>query len=396
MNGETSINPSGEFEQELTDSLLLSKAEQEKPESSYVLQTPQEFRDDFVKAVSNATHQVGLETMQFEVCDDTLPIFEAMKHARQRGVADVRFHYDRVALTHIRSGKAEAAVYKGRTLPRTFKKNERVGLIQANVAREQLVAELEAIGVTSSNNKERGKYEHGSHNHVKLAIVDDVAWIGTMNLRETDFAMSNFMLKITDPQWVEKLKEVFEQTEEAELGSDRTIEKNNEEPHDTQLLLDSGVKEQSIIYDKAVEMAESLGEGDEFIMISQWPPVEKMMFGDLMSKLVGKMRQGAKGTFLMSPAEDLHFIKTLSPLLQSSIEKKQRKTPNMQAKNLARKTHAKAFVIKRASGEVEVLFGSHNFTSFTVKNGTRELAMYSKDPEITAQIVQFLEKVQSE
>lgn len=65
----------------------------------YTLQTPEEFRDDFVRLANQAgpTDMVGFETMQFEVCNATDPIFQALKDAEGRGVQDVRFHYDRVA-----------------------------------------------------------------------------------------------------------------------------------------------------------------------------------------------------------------------------------------------------------------------------------------------------------
>ena len=68
----------------------------------------------------------------------------------------------------------------------------------------------------------------------------------------------------------------------------------------------------------------------------------------------------------------------------------------MKAVNLARMTHAKAFLIKRVNGEREVLFGSHNLSSWTVHNGTRELAMWTKDPVIVSQVDEFLNAVQSE
>lgn len=392
MNGETHHNlPTGtnqDLPHDLTDSLLLSKAEQEKPEPSFVLQTPQQFRDDFVAAVSRATRQVGLETMQFEVGKDTVPIFDELLKAKYRGVPDVRFHYDRFARVSIKADGKKSFVHNGKAL------HYRRPIKHAARMREQLIDELEAASVTNPQDKQRGMYLHGSHNHVKLAIVDDVAWFGTMNLREEDFAMSNFMVKVTDPRWVSKLKEVFEQTERHDFGADEVF--TIEGQPSTQLLLDSGAKDQSVIYDRATEMIGSLQEGDEFTIISQWPP-QKMLFGEMADTFDAAMARGAKGTFLINPAEDLHNVAPqLSPLLQKSIAKKQRTNSNMIAYNLARKTHAKALVIKRASGEVEVLFGSHNFTSRTVKNGTRELAMWSQDPEIVSQITQFLESVQNE
>jgi len=83
----------------------------------------------------------------------------------------------------------------------------------------------------------------------------------------------------------------------------------------------------------------------------------------------------------------------VSLALQKKVDKMQAKNPNMIIENLPQRTHAKAFLIKRADGSRETLFGSHNFTSWTVRNGTRELAMWSQDPDVTTMIEDFLGSV---
>jgi hypothetical protein len=360
------------------------------PESGFNLQTPQEFRDNFVDAVSKAKEQVGLETMQFEAGEETAPIFAAIQAAERRGVNDVRFHYDRVALKHVRAGDDEAFVVAGRTV---MHRGDKPALKQAHSSREQLLSELEASGISSPSLRKRGTHKRLSHNHAKLAIADDVAWFGTMNFRESDFRMSNFMLRVDDPYWVGVLKEIFNQTEATEPGSDKVFQDN--EDSDTALLLDAGVKNESIIYDKAVEMANSLQQGDEFIMISQWTPI-KVAFGALAEILQEKLKQGVAGTFLLSPEQDLHPSRRVAHYLQRKMERIQQQNPSMTVENLPRQTHAKAFLVKRANGSQEVLFGSHNFTSWTVRNGTRELAMWSRDPAIIEQLVDFLGDVRRE
>jgi phosphatidylserine/phosphatidylglycerophosphate/cardiolipin synthase-like enzyme len=362
-------------------------------EKPFTLQSPQEFRDDFVASASLATEQVGLETMQFEVCEDTQPIYDTITQAKERGVEDVRFHYDRVALRHLRVGEDQAFVFLGRTV---LHRGDKAALKQANTERVQLVNSLESQQITDPSNRKRGQNNHMSHNHVKLAIVDDTAWFGTMNFRAMDFDISNFMVKVTDPHWVDKLKEVFEQTEATDPQEDKVFTKYDEaDREETVLLLDAGAKDKSVIYEKALQMADSLREGDEFVMISQWPPI-KTVYGAFAEKLSEKTKAGARGTYLMSPEDRLHPSRRASRMLQTQVKKMEQLDPNMKAVNLARMTHAKAFMIKRANGEQEVLFGSHNLTSWTVHNGTRELAMWSKDPMIVGQIASFLESVQSE
>jgi hypothetical protein len=108
------------------------------------------------------------------------------------------------------------------------------------------------------------------------------------------------------------------------------------------------------------------------------------------------MNEGTRAKFLISPEEDLHFNRTAARILQQKLRIMQHQQPNMTVDNLARRTHAKVILIKRANGEREVLAGSHNFTSWTVRNGTRELAMWSKDPEVVDEIQGFLEGVEAE
>jgi hypothetical protein len=218
-----------------------------------------------------------------------------------------------------------------------------------------------------------------------------------MNFREVDYKISNFMVKVTDPQWVDAVKQVFDHTEGTELGNDKAFVKYDEDQQiETALLMDSGQERQSVILDKARQMADSLAPGDEFVLISQYPPL-KMMFGDLLGDLQEKARQGAHGSFLMSPEENLHpFSRRASRRLQGMVDKAEELNPNLKVTNLARQTHAKAFLIKRSDGQKEVLFGSHNFIDRSVRHGTKELAMWTKDPAIVDQIEAFLQAVENE
>lgn len=375
-------------------------------EQQFVLQTPEEFRDDFVAAASRATTQVGLEVMQFEVNGNTQPIFDALMLARQNGVDDVRFHYDRVALKHIRTsdiegeGTSSAYVALGITAMHGGAKNK-TAVRQDVTNRARLVRELELQGITDPSNKKRGQHGILSHNHVKIAVADNEAWFGTMNLRGIDFSLSNFMMKVTDPHFVGVIKEVFEQTKSGVLGEDKIYPKYDDAGEiDTMLMLDTGVKGRSVIFEKALTMARSLAPGDQFTFIGQWPPVEgrlgRAVYGDLMDILNAQTRAGVKGKYLMSREEDLHPTQKGTRYLQRKAKEMEAGDPNMTAINLTRSTHAKGFLITRADGSREVLFGSHNLTKWTVRNGTRELAMWSKDPEIVDQFANFIDTVESE
>lgn len=351
------------------------------PKPSFQLQSPLEFRDNFVQAAQIAQNQVGIETMQYEVCDETRPIFESLLNT---DATSVRFQSDRVAGSHIAVGDSKAIVLKGLTLP--YKGTEWGALQRASNEREMIMRKLKDRGIGFEGEK------HGlfRHNHVKLAIADNVAWFGTMNLRKLDFDISNFMMKVEDPYWVDVLKDVFDQTEQSGIVEDRIFKKDDSS--DTELLLDAGVPKQSAIFQRAHEMVRSMKEGDEFVYVGQWPPVRVMM-GSLLDAMQTKADEGVNGTFLMSPEDELHPIGGVSNFLQRKVDKKFASNPHLTAENLPVGTHAKILMIKRKDGSREVLFGSHNLTSWTVWTGTRELSMWTKDPVIVEQLNGFVEGV---
>lgn len=369
-------------------------------EKQFELQTPREFRDDFVSSARGA-RRLGLEFMQFEVCPDTMPIFESLVQAKERGADDVRFHYDPVALWHIRAGKSRAWTYRDRII---FHRGDKTAVRDTLAEREQLLVDLEAHGITDPSNRKLGQDSRRSHNHVKLAIAssgevgsDDSAWFGTMNLREEDFAVSNFMMKVTEPRSVAWLREVFDQTESGQPAHDQVFVVDRDETGNerTTFLLDAGNKGESVIRDKALDMADSLQEGDRFIFVSQWPPVKG--YGSLIETLNAKASAGSDGAYLINPADRLHLSPALSQMFQKRVERMQRSNPNIHFTNLARQTHVKTLLIVRKDGRREALFGSSNMTDWTVDQWhNRELSMWTSDPEIVGQVAQFLQDIQTE
>ncbi len=351
----------------------------EKPSKPiFQLQTPREFRDDFVTQATKAQDCVGFETMQYELCDETRPIFDSLLNTH---APRVRFHSDRVAGRHIAVGNSRATVLKGLAVP--YRGGEWRALQKASSEREALARALKDKGFGFEGEKKG----HFRHNHAKLAIVDSIAWFGTMNLRKLDFELSNFMMKVEDPYWVGVLKEIFDQTERPDEGKDQIF--RNEMSGDTELLLDAGIPKQSVIFERAHEMIRSMNADDVFVYVGQWPPL-KVMMGTLLDEIHTKVAEGVTGTFLMSPESELHPIERVSRFLQRKVDDRYSDNPRLSTENLPHGTHAKILMIKRADGSREALFGSHNLTSWTVRNGTRELSMWTKNQEITSQIEGFI------
>lgn len=369
----------------------------EKPsQSPFQLQTPREFRDDFVTSAAHAKEEVGLETMQFEVCDDTQPIFDTLKSAIKRGLKKVRFHYDRMTNRSIRSGDSESLLFRSRLFrPR----GNRDDLQQAVEDRVEVLDELSADGVHIHRTSARMGIMGSPRptNHAKIAVVDDVAWFGSMNQRELDYQISNFMIKVTDPDFVHAIKQVFDDTEHLEAGRQISCKKEDGRSQ-YELLVDTGIEENSRIYDRALSMLDGVGPGDEITFISQWPAgrvLGPIVYGKFQGVLREKANDGARVRFLISPEDKLHPLGPwASRMAQRDSDRRFSDMSNFEVINLARQTHAKALVIKHKDGSKEALFGSHNLGRGFGR--VREVSMWAKDAPIVDQVAAFLDDVQKE
>lgn len=385
---DSNIKAVAKVDAQLTEDLaqiLVERNDAAEP-GSFELQNPQEFRDSFVIEAAQATRRVKGIVLQLESGPDTDPIYESMVTAQECGVEDVELVYDPASVAHVSRGDSEGNIRKDKVL--RYKGDKSV-VEQAHVDRQTMIKKLQSLGIIAT--PEPGeKTSRQNHNHIKLFIVDDVAWIGSMNLRESDFTMSNAMIKIADPELVEQLARIYDVSTQEKTAPNEAIKVGESE-----LLFDGGNPKDSVIYDKAVEMIDSLQEGDEAVLIGQYAPV-KMMYGQLLEKMRTKMDQGSKVKFLTPPTESLHPVGGAARLLQRGIDKREAQTPNMETTTLVRKTHLKAMMVIRANGEREVLFGSHNLTSWTVRIGNKELSIWSKDSEIVDSIANLLDQVEHE
>ena len=388
QESDSNPDPTASINAQLADDLAQIAADrnEELESSGFELQSPQEFRDSFISESARASHRVKGIILQLESGPDTDPIYESMIAAQERGVRDVELVYEPASVAHISRGASEGNIRKGKVL--RYRGDKSV-VQQAHAERQTMIKKLQGLGIIATPEPEE-KLSRQSHNHIKLFIVDNVAWIGSMNLRESDFAMSNAMIKITNPELVEQLTRLYDVSTQKAVAPNETIISGESE-----ILFDGGNPKDSVIYTKAVDMIDSLQEGDEVVLIGQYAPV-KMMYGRLLDKMRSKMERGVKVKFLTPPTVALHPVGGAARWLQKGIDKRESQTPNMEAITLARKTHLKAMIITRANGEREVLFGSHNLTSWTVRLGNKELSIWSNDPEIVDSIASLLDQVEHE
>ncbi len=369
--------------------------------SGFELQSLAQFTNEFVGTVQAAgpDDQIGIENMLWEVTPETIPIYDSLLEAKARGVKDVRLHMGRIGEKQIRTYEngeisAEAVIFLGRIAAIG---EDKAVLEEAATLRTEKFEKMDAAGITDPTHRERGHYPILSHNHVKTAFVGNVAWIMTSNFRGLDYQISNFALKVTDPEAVAFIKEKFDRTEVPEIDQDDTLvlEHDQKGGEQTTLLFDGGERGSSVSMDRALELADSLEPGDEFIFVSQWPP-SKLVFGSMDVALRNKMKAGVIGTYLVNPPDKLSPVPNarVNAKIKRHLDNRAAEEPYLNIVYLPIATHAKAFFVRRKNGDTEVICGTHDFAEWTVRIGTREMSLWSKDPEITSQLEEFINDIQ--
>ncbi len=338
------------------------------------LQSSREFITDLISHVRNAKKRVWLQFMKFESGEITSVLVDELSEARERGV-DTAIHLDRYSRNFIRVGNRDVWKYsqilrnpiepKSGLDERTLKQRNRY-------MTEYDLRRLEKIGILSyslADGFAKRLMPFGDGDHKKLAIVDDTAWLGTMNLTDSDvLGMNNFMLRFTSPELVDILGNIFlhPPTDDASYLSSHAQETGN---IDWELLVDAGQPHRSIIYKRALAMLSRATNRIEYTT-QYWPT------GLLKEALIARARQGLDVTVSMQSLGDHRIWRYPYILGFANFFMKESKSSGLQLVFPSRPTHTKGLVIDGQAA----LFGSHDLFEPTLRVGVRELSLYTEDP----------------
>ena len=333
--------------------------EQEKIIRPFELQTPYEFLGDFVTLCQKAEKRIWVQTFQFRASHGTNLMVNSMAEAARRGV-DVQFGID---------WYSQNLFKKEQILPQKF-----------NNQTFQRIKELQGAGSivfqTNEPNLLGKKLKYLGRNHAKITIVDDVAWIGSMNLSQHHFNDSEIMVKISSRDFVDQICRAFNLMQngiDADLGffiKDQGA-----------ILIDSSKKGYSLIYNQARGL---VWGAKEITLVSQYVP----SFG-FLDDLVEEAGWGSKVTFITSNKDDYRLTGFGNKYFYDRMIKKTKKFPNFKVIHSKGPVHAKLLMV---DGE-KAIFGSHNFTYLTVLAGTGELSIQTKDSYLLGQFEVFRDKL---
>ena len=317
--------------------------------------SPTQYVREAAEAVSKAKTRVYLMSMVIADHEATHPLIAAAEEAAKRGV-EVVIAGDIFTFGEVGGGFLPFRYYSH-------------GARSAN----HMVRNLKKAGVKFHwLGKGRITLYHG-RTHSKWCVADDTVYtFGGVNLYEEGIQNIDYMFAHTDTKLADRIVEEQKRVQKAEARSSNYPSVAFEHG-DMTVLIDGGIIGQSVIYRRAVELAE---KASHITFVSQYCPTGKL------SRILKK-----KSTVLYYnrplQAEGLNRIVIRVGQFTSGLVTEYKK---------ARYLHAKCIVFTFEDGSKAAITGSHNFAYTGVLLGTREIALETRDPKIIAQLENFIEK----
>lgn len=213
---------------------------------------------------------------------------------------------------------------------------------------------------------------HG-RTHSKWCVVDDTVFcFGGVNLYEQGVTNVDYMFRLKNTKLADRIIQEQKRIQKAEVRS-ANYPSITYEQDDMTVLFDGGIIGQSVIYRRAIELAES---ATHITFVSQYCPTGKL------------------SRVLKTKSVDMYFNRPLQAesLNRIVIRIGQFFTGLKTQYKRARYLHAKCIIFTYEDGSKKALTGSHNFAYTGVLLGTREVALETSDPNIISQLEAFIEK----
>lgn len=317
--------------------------------------SPPQYIREATKAINQATKRVYLLSMVIADHDATHPLIEALEKAAQRGV-EVVVAADVFTFGEVSDGILPFRYYSrgGRDTNRMVKTLKRAGVKFHWLGRARVTI-------------------YSGRTHSKWCVADDTVFtFGGVNLYGGGIDNNDFMLEHEDAKLAHRIVQEQIRVQKAE-NSSKNYHSVAFEYDDMTVLIDGGIIGQSVIYRRAIELAE---KATEVTFVSQYCPTGKL----------GRILKQKPTTYYFNrplQADGLNRIVIRLGQFISGIKTSYKK---------ARYLHAKCIVFTFKDGSKAAITGSHNFAYPGVLLGTREIALETRDPKVIAQIEKFIKE----
>ena len=308
-----------------------------------LLTAKQEYSQQLIQSIDQATDRVLLETMVFDDSGEMASILDAVARARKRGV-NVLIIYDKYA-------NLVQAIEKTPQQINKFQSR------MSNLALEG--AEIIRVGKSRIN-------PFAGRHHAKAVIVDNTSYIGGgINLDGGSFHTQDYMIEFNNIRMSDKLYSTLPEKAVSRDSDDILYSDDT-----TEILLDAGKPGESLIYDTTCQLAY---QASTIHYISKLAPD-----GDLADILRNKDTYYWHNTISSARSFDKLAI---------ALDQRKFRTANNYTGDAM--LHAKAILFEMPDGSHHTITGSHNFNSRGVKFGTQELAIHSASEKIYQAILSF-------
>jgi len=321
-------------------------------------------------AATKKGDRVLLLTMNFQPDDAYVaPVVTALEAAARRGVhADFSMDaHDFMLANHRRPGP----LWYRRTLPAHVPKPFQPRL----EALHRLYKAGAHVGVSNQPGM-RFTSPFAGRSHIKLGLVNNRVYIGGCNLNGSDII--DAMVGWDDARsanWLYTLLRplVATQSTRATLGAADHVWQVDDR---TTLLVDAGVKDQSIIFDRALQAIDNA---------TDWVVITCQFFPNSITAQALKRAQ--KRGVRVFPIFN-HYRQHTMPnnLLQHSVTWRERRRMPANFFKYELPPHLPFMHAKLLATDKEFLNGSHNYIKAGVHFGTAEIALHRTDPGLSRQL----------
>ena len=208
-----------------------------------------------------------------------------------------------------------------------------------------------------------------------MSVIDDIAYFGGgVNLCKGGFQAYDFMIRDGDnPGLADTLLSIADEYSLGDSAKDSVVRVDEE----SIVLVDGGVKGSSVILDQSTELAKSAKKAWFVSQLSPGRSLETALSG--------------------LPPESLYCLYNLPA---SSIGKE---VPVAYIDNQlsqltnqytgSRRIHAKFLVAEKSDGSYEAITGSHNFSDWGVRFGTKEASLRTTNQSICTELIRYAEEL---
>jgi len=334
--------------------------------SDFVVLSPLEFLKDVEEKAIHAKHRFFAQAMEVEPEKLSGRLFSSMIDTAGRGV-DTRLNVDYYSYL------LTEGVFN--YLPAVGKLAEKRR--ESKQQKEAIFKQLqEAGGKVTDINPPQDLADHlfpiRKRNHMKIVVIDDIAWIGGINFRDMYFHIQDFMVRIPDQEIAKTLADIFLSVENQTLlnNSQQTFQNGDE------LFIDSGKETNSLIMDEAIKMVHAASS--KILLATAFVPG-----GAFLSALTRRWKEGVELSIITPSIKTVGGIfKLVNGFHKAEITLKNRSFPITYSNA---NIHAKLLI----TDDTTALFGSHNFSHEGVRLQTAELAMKTREKTLVSQLIDF-------